>query len=80
VSKQHLFDKPRNVKRFFAVFYGLLGIFVLAEPFVHKHTFFRWEEYPVFYAAFGFAAFSLLILAAKYLLRPLVKRKEDYYD
>ena len=33
-----------------------------------------------FYAVYGFVACVLLVLVAKYILRPLVKRGEDYYD
>ena len=54
----------------------LLGI----EFLIHKHLYFSWEEWPGFYAAFGFVAFVILIIAAKYILRPIIKRKENYYD
>jgi hypothetical protein len=80
MKKKYFFDDPKKVKGFFAIFYLLLGLFVIMEFFIHKHAFFAWEEYPLFYASFGFLAFALLILAAKHLLRPLIKRKEDYYD
>ena len=33
-----------------------------------------------FYAVFGFVACVVLVLVAKYILRPLVMRKENYYD
>lgn len=39
-----------------------------------------WEEWPGFYALFGFVASVLMVLVARYLLRPIVKREEDYYD
>ena len=78
-GKKYLFDKPRNVKRFLFGFYILLVLSVVAEFFIHKHTYFRWEEYPAFHAAFGFTAFVVMIIVAKYILRPLVKRKVDYY-
>ena len=45
-----------------------------------KHNHFDWEEWPGFYAIFGFAACVMLVLIAKYVLRPLVKREENYYD
>ncbi len=80
MEKKYFFDKPQNVKRFFLLFYILIGLFTIAELFIHKHTFFRWEEYSFFYASFGFVAFVLMIFAAKYILRPLIMRKEDYYD
>jgi hypothetical protein len=79
-DKKHMFDNPKNVQR---VLYGLLGSLVLLlclEPFVHKHSYFAWESWFGFYAIYGFVACVLLVLAAKYVLRPLVKRDEDYYD
>jgi hypothetical protein len=79
-KKEYFFDKPKNVKILFLFFYAVLLVFLVIEFFIHKHTYFRWEEWPGFYAVFGFVAFVVLILAAKYILRPIIKRKEDYYD
>lgn len=79
-EKKYLFDKPKNVKRFMLGFYIVLICCVVAEFFIHKHTLFSWEEYPSFHTVFGFVAFVFMILVGKYILRPLVKRKEDYYD
>ena len=79
-EKKYLFDKPKNVKR---VLYGLFGSLILLltlEPFIHKHPYFAWENWPGFYAMYGFVACVLLVLAAKFILRPLVKREEDYYE
>ncbi len=79
-EKIHIFDNPKNIQR---VLYGLFGSLILLlalEPFVEKHSYFPWEEWPGFYAIFGFVSCVLLVLAAKYILRPLVKRDEDYYD
>ena len=79
-EKEYLFDKPKNVRRFMLLFYVVLICCVAAEFFIHKHTYFRWEEYPSFHTAFGFSAFVVMILVGKYIFRPLLKRKEDYYD
>lgn len=79
-EKQYLFDKPRNVRRLFLVYYPFLLLLLVADFFIHKHAYFPWEEWPGFYAVFGFVACVGLVLAAKYVLRPLVKRKESYYD
>ncbi|KPK30767.1 MAG: hypothetical protein AMK70_13585 [Nitrospira bacterium SG8_35_1] len=79
-NKKHMFDNPRNVQR---VLYGLFASLVLLlaiEPFIHGHPYFVWEEWFGFYAIYGFVACVLLVLAAKYILRPFVKRDEDYYD
>lgn len=79
-KKEYFFDKPKNIKGLFLLFCALLVIYLVAELFIHKHTYFKWEEWPGFYAVFGFVAFVFLILVAKYILRPVIKRKENYYD
>ncbi|MEN8136542.1 MAG: hypothetical protein ABFS18_13555 [Thermodesulfobacteriota bacterium] len=79
-EKKHIFDNPKNIQRVLSGLFGSLLLLLALEPFVDKHPYFPWEEWPGFYAIFGFAACVLLVLAAKYILRPLVKRDEDYYD
>ncbi len=79
-GKEYLFDKPRNVKILFVSFYSSLLVLLGIEFFVHKHAYFPWEEWPEFYAVYGFVACVVLVLVAKYILRPLMKRREDYYD
>ncbi|MDQ1335836.1 MAG: hypothetical protein QG552_2786 [Thermodesulfobacteriota bacterium] len=79
-SKRYLFDTPRNVKVLLGCFYASLLILLIIELFVHKHPHFAWEDWPEFYAVYGFVACVVLVVAAKYILRPLVKRREDYYD
>ncbi|HXI87940.1 MAG TPA: hypothetical protein VNH64_10810 [Parvularculaceae bacterium] len=37
------------------------------------------EEIPIFFAVFGFVAFSFIVLAGQHL-RKIVMRKESYYD
>jgi len=79
-DKKHIFDNKKNVQR---VLYGLFSSLILLlaiEPFVTKHPYFPWEESFGFYAIYGFVACVLLVLIAKYILRPLIKREEDYYD
>jgi hypothetical protein len=79
-EKQYFFDKPANVKWLFRIYYPTLVLLLVIDLFVHKHANFPWENWPEFYAVYGFVACVVLVLAAKYLLRPLVMRKEDYYD
>ncbi len=78
--KEHLFDKPKNVKRLLFSFYIALVLLIVVDLFIPKHPYFPWEEYPSFYAVYGFVACVGLVLAAKHILRNIVKRKEDYYD
>ena len=79
-DKEYLFDKPGNVKKLFRFYYAALVLLLITELPLHKHSYFPWEDRFAFYAVFGFVACVALVLAAKYILRPLVKRKEDYYD
>ena len=78
--KKQLFDDSRNVKRALVLLYAVLVLLVIIDLFVTKHPHFPWEEHPSFYGTFGFVACVALVLAAKYLLRPFVKRKEDHYE
>jgi len=78
-EKEYIFDKSENRRRLFRLYYTFLFILLVIEIFVHRHVYFPWEEWPEFYAVFGFVACVALVLAAKYILRPLVKRREDYY-
>ena len=80
MAKTHIFDKPENVKKLLVIFFSILVVLLGVEFFIHKHAYFSWEEWPEFYAVFGFVACVVLVLAAKYILRPLVKRGEDYYE
>ena len=61
------------------VLFVLVDFLFLMEPF-DKHAYFAWENWPGFYAVCGFVSCALLVLIAKYVLRPLVKRDEDYYE
>lgn len=80
MAKTHMFDKPGNVKRVLIIFFSSLLVLLAVDFFIHKHTYFPWEEWPEFYAFFGFVACVVLVLTAKYILRPLVKRDENYYE
>jgi hypothetical protein len=79
-SKKYLFDNPRNVKILFVSYYSSLFLLLILDFFVHGHPHFGWQEWPEFYAVYGFVACVVLVIAAKYILRPLVKRRADYYD
>ncbi|MFQ5587161.1 MAG: hypothetical protein ACE5GF_10150, partial [Thermodesulfobacteriota bacterium] len=60
-EKKHIFDKPKNVKRLLRIFFSSLVVLLLLDFFVHKHAYFPWEEWPEFYAIFGFVACVLLV-------------------
>ena len=80
MGKEYFFDKPKNVKKLLLGVYMFLAAILVAEFLIHKHIFFPWETYPFFYATFGFVAFVGLIIVSKYIIRPIIKRREDYYD
>ncbi len=79
-EKTGIFDNPQNVKRLLIVFYASVILLLGVDFIYHKHTIFPWEEYFGFYSVYGFVACVILVIIAKYVLRPLVMRKEDYYD
>jgi len=79
-EKKYFFDKPANIKILAWSFFLSLILLLALEFFIHKHTYFPQEEWPEFYCVFAFVGFVALVLSAKYILRPLVKRREDYYD
>jgi hypothetical protein len=75
-----MFDHPRNIKRLLYGFFTCVVLLLLVDLVYRRHAVFPWESYFGFYAVFGFIACVILVLVAKYVLRPLVMRKEDYYD
>lgn len=79
-EKKYFFDNPQNVKRFIRIFYAVCIALLVMDFFVPKHGSQYWENVPQFYAAYGLVACVILVLVSKFVLRPLVKRKEDYYD
>ncbi|MFP3983362.1 MAG: hypothetical protein ACLFV2_06695 [Desulfurivibrionaceae bacterium] len=80
MEKKHFFDKQKNIKRFLQIFFALLVILLGLDFIIHRHSFFDWEKWSGFYPVFGFVACVILVLVAKYVLRPLVIQEEDYYD
>lgn len=75
-----MFDKPKNVKRLLYTFYTSVVLLLLVDFFYHKHAIFAWEGAFGFYSVYGFVACVILVILAKYVLRPMVMRKEDFYD
>ena len=74
-----IFDKPGNVKRFLGIFYISLIVLLMLDPLIHKHGDFPWEDFPEFFAVYGFVSCVLLIFIAKGL-RFFLRRDEKYYD
>ncbi len=89
-EKQHLFDSPRNVRRFLRGLVTVCAAFLLLDVIsflLHQFAGFhllRHEEGPFdwlpgYYGIYGFIACAVLVLAAKEL-RKFLMRDEDYYD
>ncbi len=76
----NFFDKKRNVMILLMLLFGGCLVLLIINFFAPKHSHFSWEEWSGFYAAYGFVACVGLVLAAKHILRRIVKRREDYYD
>ena len=79
------FDRKENVKKVLVGLYIGCGLLLLIDLVFRiigfdKHPYFKWEQWPGFYAVYGFVACVLLVLVSKYILRPLVMRGEDYYS
>lgn len=72
-------DHKRNVDK---IFYGLVAVCIAlfsADFFYHKHVNFPFENWPGFFAWYGFTCCVALVLLAKQM-RKIVMRREDYYD
>ena len=89
-EKQHLFDKPRNVRRLLRGLFAVCAVLVLLDVgafLLHRYAGFpalRHAEGPLdwlpgYYGVYGFVACALLVLIAKEL-RKVLMRDEDYYD
>lgn len=78
-EKLHIWDKPKNVKRFLTAFWVICVLLFVADFRVDRHKEHALEHIPAMYAIYGFVGIALLIVIAKQL-RKVVMRSEDYYD
>jgi uncharacterized membrane protein len=72
-------DHPRNVDKIVWALVGVCAVLVAFELAADRYGPFAVEHVFGFYAIFGFVA-SLVVVMVTRLLRPLVARREDYYD
>jgi len=77
-ASRHWLDDPKHVRLLWRGFIAVLALTLGAQFVVDLHPAFALEAWFGFYAAFGFAACALMILAAK-LLGFLIKRPDSYY-
>lgn len=73
-------DDPARVYRLFYVFAAFCVLLFIADFFYHRHSYMTQEAWPGFYAVFGFVAISIMVMIARFVLRPIVMRDEDYYE
>jgi len=78
--KKHIWDEKKNIETLLKVFFGICVILFGLDLVVDKEVHMPWEAWPGFYAIYGLVACVILVLVSKYILRPVVKRDEDYYD
>jgi hypothetical protein len=79
VEHRRWLDDPRNVTRLYRGLWAVGIVLVLLDAVVQRHEDLDFVATPAFYAAYGFFACVLLVLAAK-ALRRVLKRPEDYYE
>jgi sterol desaturase/sphingolipid hydroxylase (fatty acid hydroxylase superfamily) len=79
-NSKHIWDTRHNIVLLLRCFFSICAVLFAVDLVIRKKAHMPWEEWPGFYAIFGFVACVMLVLFAKYVLRPAVKRNEDYYD
>ena len=78
-EKETWLDRPRSVDKIIRAVAVICLAVLAADFFYEKHGHYSWEEWPGFYALFGFLSFVVIDIGGKGL-RKLVMRDEDYYD
>ena len=79
-DKEYWLDRSENVTKLHRGLGAVVLPLLSADLLVQRHEEFAWAGWFGFYAAYGFFACVALVIAAKEVLRRLVKRPEDYYD
>ena len=72
-------DNMGNVDRIVYGLYGLCALLFVADFFYKKKTYIAAENFPGFYALYGFFMCAGLVIGAK-MMRRVLKRDEDYYS
>ena len=72
-------DKPSTLRLIIVTLVLVCIALVAVDFFYHKHGHFDFEQWPGFYAWYGFLSYCLIVLSAKQL-RKIIGRKEQYYE
>lgn len=78
-NKTYRLDQPGTVKLIIAILVVSCVALFAVDFYYHKHGHFNFEEWPGFYAWFGFLSYCTIVLSAKQM-RKLIGRKEDFYE
>jgi hypothetical protein len=74
------FDKPGNIRMLIgALIVVCIGLVLADFMYTNDHPYFAWESIFGFQAWVGFIAFVVIVFLGR-LLRPIVRRRENYYD
>jgi len=76
---------PPASRKHFTLLVAACGFFLLLDLVFRltgfdKHPYLKWEQWPGFYGIAAFVACILLVTISRFVVRPLVKRDEDYYE
>ncbi len=71
-------ERPGSVEKIVYALYALCAALFAADFFYHKHSYVAVEDFPGFYALYGFFMCAALVICARGL-RVFLKRPEDYY-
>ena len=72
-------DDSKNVDKIFWALMGVCAVFILVEPFYHKHPYLGFDGMFGFFAFFGFLAPFILVFLGR-CISLLLARKDDFYD
>jgi len=78
-SKTYWLDKPGTVQLIIAILIVSCVALFAVDFFYHKHGHFDFEQWPGFFAWFGFLSYCTIVLSSKQM-RKLIGRKEDHYE
>ena len=78
-EKKWWLDNPDNVRLILWALVIICAALFIADFLYEKHGHFGFEEWPGFYAWYGFLSYCTIVLSAKQL-RKLLKREETYYE
>jgi hypothetical protein len=79
-ERKHIWDAKKNIVTLLKIFFSICVLLFAVDFVVPKEAHMPWEKWPGFYAIYGLVACVILVLVSKYILRPLAKRDEDYYE